>query len=472
MAKGEAATAVTSRQRTLAVVSLVAAVLLVVVVLDFLASNLPWLFVGVIGLALIGWGGWWLITEQMPRRAFGLTGFVVGMGLVILALIKVITSSESPLLRIGAVLVLIALMVGTARAALARALHDSDLPAAVKNITPRRPVLICNPRSGDGKVAKFGLEEKATALGVEVIMLEEGLDLEELARDAVSRGADCLGMAGGDGSQALVASIAIEHDLPFVVISAGTRNHFAQDLGYDKEDPAAGLLAFANGVERRVDYATVGDRLFVNNVSLGVYATIVQQEEYRDAKLETSKQLLPAMLGNTAEPFDLQFTNEDGSEVDNAFLILVSNNPYVLKPALDASTRRVLDSGQLGVFAITAATGAEAAALLARTTFGLGRNDPNAIEFITERFEVRSRSGSAFAGIDGEALELPTPLEFHIHHQGLRLLVPPGNLAEAEKRRARGFNPGDLWAVACGRLPHRLRVAPTFESHSKGSGHG
>lgn len=447
----------TTRQRVLAVIALVAAGLLAVLLVVFLASNLLWLLIGIAGLALVGGGGWWLITEQMPRRAMGIVGLVAGVALVVVALLKAVSESESPLLRIEVVLLLMLITVGTARGALVRDLHASDLLSAAKQFTPRQPVLICNPWSGGGKVAKFDLAAKASALGVEVIMLDKGLDLEELARDAVARGADCLGMAGGDGSQALVASIAIEHDLPFVLISAGTRNHFAQDLGYDKEDPAAGLIAFTEGVERRIDYATVGDRLFVNNVSLGVYATIVQQDEYRDAKVETSKQLLPEMLGRTAEPFDLQFTTDDGTQVDGAFLILVSNNPYVLKPALDASTRRVLDSGQLGVFAINTATGAEAAALLARTTFGLGRNDPHAIEFITPTFEVHSRSGSAFAGVDGEALELPTPLVFRSHPRGLRLLVPPGNLEVAEKRRARGFNPSDLWAVARGKLPHRLR---------------
>ncbi len=148
----------------------------------------------------------------------------------------------------------------------------------------------------------------ADELGVETVFLDKGLDLAELARDAIARGADCLGMAGGDGSQALVASIAHEHDIPFVCISAGTRNHFAQDLGFDKEDPRKGMVAFRDGVERFIDYGTVGDRLFVNNVSLGVYGTIVQQESYRDAKLETAMRMLPGLLSREAEPFDLQFT--------------------------------------------------------------------------------------------------------------------------------------------------------------------
>jgi diacylglycerol kinase family enzyme len=276
---------------------------------------------------------------------------------------------------------------------------------------PLRSVLSCNPWSGGGKVEKFGLVELAESLGVEVVMLDRGQDLEQLARDAVSRGADCLAMAGGDGSQALVASIAIEHELPFVCVTAGTRNHFALDLGLDRDDPRLSLDAFRDGIERRIDYATVGDRLFVNNVSLGIYATIVQQPGYRDAKAETTKALLPEMLGKPREPFDLQFKDPHGRGVDGAFLVQVSNNPYVLGATLDASQRRRLDTGTLGVVAITASTGGEAAEVVALSALGQRRRSRHWHEFTTEQFEVRSRSGRAFVGVDGEALELETPPE-------------------------------------------------------------
>jgi diacylglycerol kinase family enzyme len=318
---------------------------------------------------------------------------------------------------------------------------------------PRHPVLICNPWSGGGKVEEFGLADLAREMGVEVVMLDRGLDLEQLARDAIAGGADCLGMAGGDGSQALVASIAIEHDLPFVCVSAGTRNHFALDLGIDRDDPRNSLAGFSDGIERRIDFATVGDRLFVNNVSLGIYATIVQQEGYREAKSETTKALLPEMLGRTTEPFDLQFTDPERGEVDGAFLIQVSNNPYVLGATLDASQRRRLDTGKLGVVAISASTGTEAAQVVTLSAIGQRRRSRFWHEFTAERFEVRSRSGSAYAGVDGEALELPTPLEFRIHPRGLRLLVPKENLTAAEQRRARDISARDLLTIARGRDP-------------------
>ena len=445
------------RRRVLAVTSMVAGVALVVVTVVFAARHVGALLIGVAGLALVAAGAWWVITEGMPRRVIGVAGLVLGAVLLAVAVLNATPDVDRPVLRLAIVGVLFLVMVGCSRAALVRELHERDSRRPLEVTPPRHPVLLCNPWSGGGKVDKFGLVELAESMGVEVVMLDHGLDLETLARDAVAQGADCLGMAGGDGSQALVACIAVEHDLPFVCVSAGTRNHFALDLGIDRDDPRLSLEAFRDAIERRIDYATVGDRLFVNNVSLGIYATIVQQEGYRDAKVDTTKAALPEMLGRATEPFDLQFTEPDGSEVDGAYLIQVSNNPYVLGATIDASQRRRLDTGCLGVVAVTATTGAEAASVMAMSALGQRRRSRHWHEFTAERFEVRSRSGRAYAGVDGEALELDTPLEFRIHPRGLRLLVPQGNLTAAERRQARNVSISDLVAIARGIDPLEAR---------------
>jgi len=441
------------RERALALGSLACGLLLAAAVVAFVVRNLGCLALAVVGLGLAVAGGWWAITERMPRRAIGIVGAAVGVAAIVVALVRVDPAGDYVAVRLVVLAALLVLAVGLGRSALGRDLHAHDELRPVTVVPPRHPVLICNPWSGGGKVEKFGLAELAKGMGVEVIMLAEGLDLEQLARDAIADGADCLGMAGGDGSQALVASIAIEHDLPFVCVSAGTRNHFALDLGIDREDPRGSLDGFRDGIERRIDYATVGDRLFVNNVSLGIYATIVQQEGYREAKSDTTKALLPEMLGKTSEPFDLQFVDPEQGEIDGAFLIQVSNNPYVLGATLDASQRRRLDTGTLGVVAISASTGAEAAQVFALSALGQRRRSRHWHEFTSDRFEVRSRSGTAYAGIDGEALELDTPLEFRIHPRGLRLLVPEGNLTAAEQRRARDISARDLIDIARGRDP-------------------
>ena len=135
---------------------------------------------------------------------------------------------------------------------------------------PRRPVLFINPRSGGGKAARAGLAERTRDTAIETVTLAPGQDLAALAGEAAAAGADVLGMAGGDGSLAVVAAVAAAHGIPFVCVPAGTRNHFALDVGVDRRDLTGALDAFTEGVERRIDTAEVNGRMFLNNVSLGI----------------------------------------------------------------------------------------------------------------------------------------------------------------------------------------------------------
>jgi len=434
-----------------AVVSLVCVAALAVILVVVLWRHAWSLLIALAGLVITAVGGWWAVTRPMPRRAVGVVVALVGVGVIVAGVINAFSEADQVISRLAVILVFMVIATAAARVALFQgAESDAGVPAGARS-APAHPVLICNPWSGGGKVEQFGLVELAGSLGVEVVMLDHGLDLEQLARDAVARGADCLGMAGGDGSQALVASIAIEHHLPFVCVSAGTRNHFALDLGLNRDDPRASLAAFTDAVERPVDYARVNGRLFVNNVSLGIYATVVQSDEYRDAKAATFASMLPRLLGPDTEPFDLQFHAPDGSEIDGAFLVMVSNNPYVTGSSLDEFQRRHLDTGQLGVIAVDAPGAAEAAALVAASAAGLRQRSRYWHEFAVDGFEIRSRSGKAFVGVDGEALEMDTPMRFEIFPQGLRLLVPSDNLVAAERRRARGVRVSDLVDTALGR---------------------
>ena len=226
----------TLRQRVAAIVALVATVVLIVLVAAILFRNGVSVVIGLAGLFVAVAGGWWAIAEVMPRRAFGIAGIAIGLTVIVIATAIALDNAERVLVRSLLVFGLLAITLACARAAMRRELHHLDVQTRAAG-PPQHPVLLCNPWSGGGKVERFGLIDLARELGVETVMLDHGLDLEQLARDAVARGADCLGMAGGDGSQALVASIAVEHRLPFVCVSAGTRNHFALDLGLNRDDP-------------------------------------------------------------------------------------------------------------------------------------------------------------------------------------------------------------------------------------------
>jgi len=229
-----------------------------------------------------------------------------------------------------------------------------------------------------------------------------------LVDEAVAGGADALGMAGGDGSLATVAAAASAHELPFICVPAGTRNHFARDLGLDPGDPAGGLRAFGDGVEGRIDLGDVNGRPFLNLVSLGVYGEAVQRSGYRNAKARTLLETVHAVLGPSGAAPELSLVDDLGAEHDNPMIVLVSNNPYALERPPARGARPKLDGGRLGVIVIDAPSGK--------------RRRPERA-WSTRSFEVRAPS-TVNAGVDGEAMELAPPLRFSIRPRALRVRVP------------------------------------------------
>jgi diacylglycerol kinase family enzyme len=249
-----------------------------------------------------------------------------------------------------------------------------------------------------------------------------------------------------------VATVAARREIAHVCIPAGTRNHFALDLGLDRDDVVGALDAFTDGVERRIDLACVNERVFVNNASLGVYAKVVQSDAYRDAKRETWTRMLPDLLGPDAEPIDLEFTTPDGSRCDDAPLVLVSNNPYQLTSLAGAGTRERIDKGLLGVVAARLRTAADVSKLVALELVGQVGRFPGLLSWSTPEFEVRS-SGPVEVGLDGEAVRLQPPLWFTSLPGALRVRLPRGvGLAPAARAAPLTTdNLGALLRVAAGR---------------------
>ena len=271
----------------------------------------------------------------------------------------------------------------------------------------RRPVLFVNPKSGGGKATRAGLAERARERGIEVINLRRNDNLAALVDDAVARGADALGAAGGDGSLAVVAAAALAHDLPFVCIPAGTRNHFALDLGVDRRDLIGALDAFTDGFERRIDVAEVNGRLFLNNVSLGIYGDAVRQPTYRDAKARTLLETAAQVLGPSAAAVDLKLVDNQGRPHLNPAVVLVSNNPYAFDPPRQPGTRPALDSGQLGVLVLDPPR----------------RGQSPGHTWTATQLELTAPA-PVHAGIDGEAVDLTPPLRFATRPRALRVRLP------------------------------------------------
>src|SRR5215207_338658 len=350
----------TVTQRWLARLALAAAAAAVLVgpVVAGLRQSLALVLVGLAGLALTLAGVWWALTNKGLVRGLAVA-LAVAAPLTVLVLYTRARLTWVVLVALG----LLALAVAAGRAALRR----DAIPERMREYDvapPQRPYLIMNPRSGGGKVARFGLKDKAEALGAQVVLLEgsQVVDVGELARRAVADGADLLGVAGGDGTQALVAGIAAEHGIPLLVISAGTRNHFALDLGLDREDPSRCLDALRDGVELRVDLGVIAGRPFVNNASFGAYAAVVQSPAYRDDKRRTTTEMLPGLLAGQQGPHLVAKTGT--VTVQGPQAVLVSNNTYAADDIAGLGRRARMDRATLGLFAVTVTSAVQAAGLL------------------------------------------------------------------------------------------------------------
>jgi len=439
-----------SRQRAAAAIAL--ALALATAILTVVVTVEQWpralIVLGCLGVGMAaGWYG------LLRRGAARLLGAAIALCALAALVILLIVDLDHPFV---AILIPVGLAAASASAKAAFRVHV-PLPAAPP---PSHPVLLYNPKSGGGKAERFSLDEQARSRGITPIELTPGADLERLARDAVAAGADALAAAGGDGSQAIVAAIASELDLPYACVPAGTRNHFALDLGVDRDDVVGALDAFVDGGERRVDLAEVNDQVFVNNVSLGLYAAAVQRPGYREAKLRTLLDTVPDVVGPDGAGLDLAWTGPGGRTHQAGAAVLVSNNRYRLGFAVGSGTRPRIDDGLLGITVASAPAP--------------GRPQRPWREWSAPDFTVDS-DGPVPAGIDGEAVLLEPPLRFRIRPGALRVRIArahPGASPSA-------MIPERLWdglralaRIAAGRPVLKSQQARRADGHSRDRAEG
>lgn len=437
----------TTRQRVAAGLALVTGVATIAFLATQAIRRWDVLLATIVSMAVLVAAGWIVLSRTGARRAIAAA---IGVAALAVFIVVMVASESIPVLVIALTLAIITV------AATGGALLDDEpepAPEPRRAAPAKHPVLIMNLKSGGGKAERFALDERCRERGIEPVVLTPESDLLQLAEDAVAGGADVLGMAGGDGSQALVASVASRHGLPFVVVPSGTRNHFALDLGIDRDNVVGALDAFSEGVVRVVDLADVNGRVFVNNASMGVYARIVQSDEYRDAKVQTTAAMLPEMLQPNATPLDLRFNLPSGDEATTAQLVLVSNNPYQLGGLRGAFTRQSMNSGRLGVVSLMVAGLTDAQKLTALQAVGQGHRYSGLDEWTAAEFEVRS-SDSIEIGVDGESLSLEPPLKFRIRRSALTVHLPPSATIGTRTKNAVRISSRDtvmaLWRTALG----------------------
>lgn len=303
--------------------------------------------------------------------------------------------------------------------------HPDQSPQWATGARPANPVLIVNPRSGNGRAAAVDLVPAAQRLGLETVIIQPGDDLASLASGWVDRGCDHLMMGGGDGSLAVVAEVAMARGIPFSCVPIGTRNHFAMDLGLDRSDPVRSLDAARDGVERRIDVGFVGGQVFLNNVSFGLYAQAIADPDYRSHR---ARSMADAAV-RTATRFEtkLGVSLPDGRTVDEVEVLLASNNPYRFIGPPDFAKRPALDAGTLGI-------------ILSDRRSRLKGGPAAFTRWEAPSLTIHSDPGEIRAGVDGELRMFQAPIEVAIAPKSLRVLVPRQNQPTSLKESIKQLN--------------------------------
>jgi len=419
--------------RILAAVELVLFVLFMVVLIRLALSNLFILGCLLTGVIVVLYGAWLMFTGTGGRFRHGVVWS--GLGVIGTTMASILFLNQEGNFR----LLLVAAGLAAAYAGLFAVLrnlywrqlrHKNE--ALRKHFTS--PWLIVNPKAGGGRAAKAGLAAAAKEQGIKVIVLKRGDDMQKLARDAIAKGADVLGISGGDGSIGAVAKVAIEHDLPLVVLPGGTRCHFARDLGLDPRYLVDALDGF-RGVERRIDVGDINGRIFLNNVSLGAYADIVDHKEYRDNKVAVTRRVLQSILSGKTPAYDIRFATPK-SRVKEAVQVLIGVNRYTTMKLLELGHRESMDGGVLQVNAVLRLSDRLLARLLRSASLDRlhGKKEvDNFVQFEAPKLRIKSGQKTMVVGVDGERETYKTPVVVSVRKGALRLCVPAEGLRPRPK---------------------------------------
>ena len=272
------------------------------------------------------------------------------------------------------------------------------------------------------------LEAAFAAAGVATdIRILPAAGMEEAIREAAAANSRIV-IAGGDGTASAAAQILKGTDTELALLPLGTLNHLARDLAIPAKLEEAAKLA-GHGRATAIDIGEVNGRCFVNNASIGVYPSMVRQrDDYQE------RRGLPKWLAALPATWDvlsrlrhhrLRIDKGAGEEPLVTPLLFVGNNRYSLD-AGSVGSRKTLQDGTLSVYAVA---GRRRLALIWFAMRALVGKVDRRTDFVTlgncKEITVRSHSDSIEIALDGELLDLPSPLHFQSRPGALRIVAPP-----------------------------------------------
>lgn len=295
-------------------------------------------------------------------------------------------------------------------------------------LPPAPVVVIVNSTAGSAGHPEIERELgelfRAAGCEAEIIALAKDQDPAEAARDASAR-ASIVVAAGGDGTVNSVATAVLESTAALGVLPLGTLNHFAKDL-HIPLDLREAVAVVAAGHIRQVDVGQVNDRVFVNNSSIGLYPSIVQE---REALRERGHRKWPALALATIRVVrkyrgvTLSVAIDGRRQVWRTPFVFVGNNEYDID-GIRVGGRTRLDEGRLVVYRAPRVHAHQLPRLVAKAMLGRRHPDDFAILPVSEMWIGAGSTGRLRVAIDGEVVTMRAPLHYRTRPKALRVVAP------------------------------------------------
>ncbi|WP_460370736.1 diacylglycerol/lipid kinase family protein, partial [Actinocorallia lasiicapitis] len=237
--------------------------------------------------------------------------------------------------------------------------------------------------------------------------------------DAAAARADVLAVCGGDGTVGAAAEAALRHDIPLLVVPAGTLNHFARALGI--ETVADAVDAYREGSLAAVDVATVNGIPFLNTASFGAYAELVDRRERLENRLGKWPALAvaAAKVLYRAEPVEVTINGRPR----RVWLAFIGNCAYRSRGAAP-TWRAGLDDGLLDVRIVEAGSRLRRIRAIAAVMTGQLHLSPDYRRRLVPSLRLDHADPTLRVAHDGETRDVGTPVHFRKHPKQLRVFVP------------------------------------------------
>jgi diacylglycerol kinase family enzyme/membrane-associated phospholipid phosphatase len=268
-------------------------------------------------------------------------------------------------------------------------------------------VVAVNPRSGpDGYDPAEDIRRLLPRAEVRETTPEAGIAelLEEAARSGRAR---ALGVAGGDGSVAAAAAVAVGHGLPLAVLPAGTLNHFARDVGVHTVEHAAEAVAAGLAVE--VDVAEVNGTPFLNTASIGSYPEMVRRRDALAGRMGKWAAMTVAVARTLRSGTPVSLLLDDRPV--RVWILFVGNCRYTPR-GLAPAWRPRLEDGLLDVQYLRADVRFSRTRAVLGSLLGISDRSSGYADLQVREVRVVSRSGPQQVAYDGETGERATEFVF------------------------------------------------------------